>query len=349
MDIIKRPHDKFFKETFSDIETAKDFIHHYVPEEIRNIIDLEHLTLEKDSFIEKELEELHSDLLFKTRIKDKEGYIYILFEHKSYLSDQIALQLLKYMIKIWERKINKEKANMLPLIIPLVIYHGASEWNVELELGKLIEGWDELSDGIKQYIPDYHYILYDLSPYSAEEIKGGAILQIMLGILKAIFTKDTEEIAEQIKKATKAITELERQDKAIEHFETIIRYIISARQDLTIERFYEAVKEVSLEGSEIVMTIAEQLFKEGMEKGKQEGILEGMEKGLQKGKQEGILEGIEKGKKEGKKEGLLEGLQKGMLEVAKQMLSAGEPIEKIKKYAKLTDEQIEEIRKGLTN
>lgn len=345
MDIITRPHDKFFKETFSDIETAKDFIHHYTPEEIRNIINLEHLTLEKDSFIEKELEELHSDLLFKTRIKDKEGYIYFLFEHKSYLSDKIALQLLKYMIKIWERKINKEKANMLPLIIPLVIYHGESEWNVELQLGKLIEGWDELDDRIKQYIPDYHYFLYDLSPYSAEEIKGGAILQIMLGILKAIFTEDTEEIQDEIRKAIRALRELERQDKAIEHLETIIRYIISARQDLTIERFYEAVKEVSSEGSEIVMTIAEQLFKEG----KKEGLLEGMEKGMEKGKQEGILEGIEKGKHEGKKEGLLEGLQKGMLEIAKQMLLAGEPIEKIKKYARLTDEQIEQIKKELTN
>ena len=73
------------------------------------------------------------------------------------------------------------------------------------------------------------------------------------------------------------------------------------------------------------MTIAEQLFKEGMEKG--------------------LLEG----KKEARKKGLEIGMQEAKMEVAKQMLLAGEPIEKIKEYAKLTDEQIEEIRKKLVN
>ena len=65
------------------------------------------------------------------------------------------------------------------------------------------------------------------------------------------------------------------------------------------------------------MTIAEQLIKEGMEK----GLEKGMEKGLEKGK----------------------------IELAKEMLLDGEPLEKIKKYSKLTEEKIEEIRKELLN
>ena len=40
-----------------------------------------------------------------------------LFEHKSYASEDIAFQLLKYMIEIWEAKIKKEGTNELPIII----------------------------------------------------------------------------------------------------------------------------------------------------------------------------------------------------------------------------------------
>ncbi len=35
MSIIKKPHDKFFKETLSDIETARDFMINYLPKERR--------------------------------------------------------------------------------------------------------------------------------------------------------------------------------------------------------------------------------------------------------------------------------------------------------------------------
>jgi len=48
---IQNPHDKFFKETFSNVEVARDFIENYLPESILKIIDLETLELQKDCFI----------------------------------------------------------------------------------------------------------------------------------------------------------------------------------------------------------------------------------------------------------------------------------------------------------
>ncbi|MEA1975711.1 MAG: Rpn family recombination-promoting nuclease/putative transposase, partial [Bacillota bacterium] len=36
---IQNPHDKFFKETFSNVAVAKDFINNYLPKNIINIID----------------------------------------------------------------------------------------------------------------------------------------------------------------------------------------------------------------------------------------------------------------------------------------------------------------------
>ena len=95
---VQNPHDKFFKETFSNTAVARDFMSNYLPQSIMDIIDLDKLEPQKDSFINKELQEAFSDLLFKTNINNMEGYIYFLFEHKSYVSKNITLQLLKYMI-----------------------------------------------------------------------------------------------------------------------------------------------------------------------------------------------------------------------------------------------------------
>ena len=53
---LQNPHDKFFKETFSDVEVAKDFLNNYLPEDILKVIDVDTLDPQKDSFINGELE-----------------------------------------------------------------------------------------------------------------------------------------------------------------------------------------------------------------------------------------------------------------------------------------------------
>ncbi len=49
MSDITNPHDKFFKETFSQPEIARDFLANYLPEAVRPLLDLSQIKLEKDS------------------------------------------------------------------------------------------------------------------------------------------------------------------------------------------------------------------------------------------------------------------------------------------------------------
>ena len=61
---IANPHDKFFKEVLSRLEVARDFILYYLPSDIVGLFDVESLEIRKDSFIDKELKEHFSDILF---------------------------------------------------------------------------------------------------------------------------------------------------------------------------------------------------------------------------------------------------------------------------------------------
>lgn len=321
---IQNPHDKFFKETLGNVAVAKDFLHNYLPKEIMEIIDLDTLEPQKDSFINKELEERFSDLLFKVKINRREGYICFLFEHKSYPSKDIAFQLLRYMVGIWEAKIKKEGTGGLPVIIPLVIYHGQVSWNAGTTLGEMITGYQELPNNIQEFVPNYRYLLYDISKFTAEEIKGIAQLKILFTIFKDIFTKDNKGLQETIYMAVKYLQELEDKQTGIEYFETLIRYVFSAGKNLTkadIEEILEEIETTFPEGSEVAMTLAE-IFRE---EGKKEGMIEGIERGIEIG------------------------ARKQKIEVAKRLIRMGLPIEQIMDATDLPRKEVEKLAEEMGN
>ena len=283
---VQNPHDKFFKKTFGDVAVAGDFLDNYLPQSIVGIIDMDTLEPQKDSFINKELQESFSDLLYKANINNREGYLYFLFEHKSYPSRDVAFQLLKYMVEIWNAKV--ENTTQLPVIIPLVIYHGRDGWNIKPTLGEIILGYEELPTDVQTLIPDYKYLLYDLSRYTDEQIKGAVINKIVMTMMRDMPREDIIQILKFVLKAAIILLELEDKQTGMEYLETLVRYLLSARSDLTKGHFNELVKKIETiypEGSERIMTLAEMFREEGMER----GIIKGMEQGIEKGETKALV------------------------------------------------------------
>jgi predicted transposase/invertase (TIGR01784 family) len=275
---INNPHDAFFKYAFGDKEITKDFIKYYLPKQVTKELDLETLKEEKGSYIDEQLKGLYSDLLFKIKDKDKkDNYIYILFEHKSYNSEKISYQLLKYMMKIWDKK---QKSKKLPMIIPVVIYNGKTKWNTEKEFKKIIENPKKQTE---KYIPNYQYEIYDLSPNGTKEIVGTAILKMILEMMRAIQIKNQKKFIDEIINITLLSKQIKNQQKATKIYESCVRYIFNIRDDIEVEEIEEKVKEVSKERSDYFMTIADKLIEKGIEKGKLEGIQQGKLEGMKLG------------------------------------------------------------------
>ncbi|NLK53055.1 MAG: Rpn family recombination-promoting nuclease/putative transposase [Syntrophomonadaceae bacterium] len=278
---IQNPHDKFFKKTFGDVAVAKDFLNNYLPQKIMGIIDIETLEPQKDSYIDEELKEGFSDLLFRANINNREGYLYLLFEHKSYPSRDVAFQLLKYTVRVWDTRIGE--TGQLPIIIPLVVYHGKEGWNIKPTLGEMILGYDELPQDIRALVPNYQYLLFDLSRFTDEEIKGAVITRITVMIMRDIQRKGISAIWEIVLEAVALLQELEDKETGLEYFEILMRYVFSARPDFTKDDLYELVKKIETtypEGSEKVMTLAQAFREEGMERGIEVGLEKGETKAL---------------------------------------------------------------------
>ena len=231
-------------------------------------------------------------MLFQTKINNQEGYIYFLFEHKSYKDKFLALQVLSYMLEIWkEDKLRVN--NKLPIILPIIIYHGESRWTNCNNLTELIESYPK---DFSKFIPDYDFLFYDLTRFTDKEIQGIIELRVFLIIYRDIFIKDQKEFLETLSKAMALFKKLESQKKVTEYFETFMRYIFDVNQ-LDNKDFKEVVKKISSkypEGGKKIMTLADQLREEG----KREGKLEGKIEGKIEGKKEIILSLLESGMKE---------------------------------------------------
>ncbi|MEN8906919.1 MAG: Rpn family recombination-promoting nuclease/putative transposase [Clostridiales bacterium] len=90
-------------------------------------------------------------------------------EHKSYRDSIVGIQMLEYIIEIWRLKM---KRNKVPLVIPLLIYHGKEKWNIDRSLINLTKGLNELPESILKYIPNYEYIPYNMPKLEREDYKG---------------------------------------------------------------------------------------------------------------------------------------------------------------------------------
>jgi predicted transposase/invertase (TIGR01784 family) len=122
MSEIQNPHDQFVRSTFSDVKIARSFLENYLPPEVVATLDLSAPEISQESFVDAELQEHHTDLLYKIRRKSGEkAFVYVLLEHKSSPEKTVAFQLLRYLLRIWEKHKSSKK---LPQIIPLVLYHG---------------------------------------------------------------------------------------------------------------------------------------------------------------------------------------------------------------------------------
>jgi predicted transposase/invertase (TIGR01784 family) len=242
MEEINNPHDKFFKRLFGHLATMADFIRNYLPPELVTSLDLDSLTLEKESFIDPKLRDHFSDLLFRVRLAaGGELYLYLLLEHKSAPDPWVAFQLLRYIVRFWERLYDQGCAK-LPWVMPIVFYHGEERWRVSQQFSGVLEKLPQNLDGavLQKYVFDFAYDLQDFSARKGGEIKGQARLRTGLTTLRHIFSKD---LTRRLPDIFRSLRELKRAE-ALEYMETLLTYLLAAGKKVKEEEIVKAMAEV---------------------------------------------------------------------------------------------------------
>jgi predicted transposase YdaD len=333
---IRRAHDRFFRSFFGQQEHLRDLIRRAVPSEIIATLDLSTLKMEPGTWIDRHNREHWSDLVASVEVSGtdapRRAHVYVLVEHKSYRDPGALLQLLRYMVQVWtaERK-PKEKddtaevsargAKLTP-IIPILVYHGPRGGIVE-PFSKLFP--DDLPEELQRYQVAFGADILNLPRMRPDSLSGGdPAVRAALWMLR-LSRRQTDELLKEVQAvlrgAEEALTE--------EEYSALARYIWETGE-LSVEDLYDKIDLVVHQRhiKEGLLTTAEQLIQKGYTEGEQIGIQKGEQIGIQKGEQIGIQKGEEDGRYRERRE------------IALEMLVAGEDVEKIVRYSRLSQEEV---------
>lgn len=117
------PHDATFRQFLSQPDIARDFMELHLPAELRAICDLSTLKLESGSFVEDDLRQYFSDILYSLKTSNGDGYIHVLVEHQSTPDRHMAFRLMRYAVAAMHRHLEAGH-KQLPLVIPVLFYTG---------------------------------------------------------------------------------------------------------------------------------------------------------------------------------------------------------------------------------
>jgi predicted transposase/invertase (TIGR01784 family) len=263
-------HDSLAKKILSDPVAAHDFLSHYLPDSCKSLLDLNTLKVEKESYVEDNLKQKFSDLVFsiKTKNNDK-AFVYALVEAEVSPKYWTVFKLWKYMFLLLERHKKKEKSK-LPIVIPIVLYHGKTPFNVPRNL------WELFSEpSLAKDFMGGDYQLVDLYAMADDEIKKKAHLGMLEYFMKHVHARDMLHLWEEFLENFQSSIVLDK-EKGYIYIRTFLWYSDSKlpedQQDL-LEKII--TKHLPTEDKENIMrTIAQKYREEGVQIGQEKKVSE---------------------------------------------------------------------------
>jgi predicted transposase YdaD len=273
-------HDLLFKRAFRVPAHAAAQLRALLPQSLVEQLDLSALSLEPASFVDPEMAERHSDLLFRAPLDDVDVYLYFLFEHQSEPDPLMPYRVLGYVLRIWEQLVQQDRTRKsLPVVVPLIVHHGDGGWTAPRRLHDLLEGLDRVPE-IAHLVPDVTLLLDDLHAVDDAALRARPLPpfpKVALWVLRD--ARDVEALFVSLAAWAGELERLVRADPEGQDIQVVLRYILRVAGNTPFETLRQRIVEVAPALSEPMATAAEELF----EQGKQQGIQQGLQQGLQQG------------------------------------------------------------------
>ncbi|EGH0941162.1 Rpn family recombination-promoting nuclease/putative transposase, partial [Salmonella enterica] len=238
----------------------------HLPAELRAICDLSTLKLESGSFVEDDLRQYFSDVLYSLETAEGTGYVHVLIEHQSSPDVHMAFRMTRYAVAAMQRHLDAGHKK-LPLVIPVLFYVGkrspypySTRWLDEFDnpelAGKVYGG---------------AYPLVDVTVIPDDEIMNHRSMAALTLLQKHIHQRDIATLTDRL--ATLLMADYLSSPQVI----ALIHYLLQAGESADSEAFVRELAQRVPQHGDALMTIAQQLEQKGIEKGIEKGRLEGIQ------------------------------------------------------------------------
>jgi predicted transposase YdaD len=277
-------HDSGYKLLFPHPQMVADLLRGFVHEPWVEKLDFSTLEKVSGSYVTDDLRSREDDIIWRARWGEEWIYLYLLLEFQSSIDPFMSLRIMNYLSLLYQDIVRTEKlgaSDLLPPVLPLVLYNGDRPWNATQEISELIQ---PAPDGLEVYRPSMRYLLLDEGRIAASE------LEPLRNLVAALFRLENSRSAETI----------------CEVLGLLIEWLHDETQTPLRRAFTEWVNKVLLPGKA-----------PGIEPGKVSELSEVknmLAQRIEEWTQGWKQEGIEKGREEGREEGRKEGREKGFIE-----------------------------------
>jgi predicted transposase/invertase (TIGR01784 family) len=263
------PHDATFRQFLTQPDIARDFMALHLPPELRVRCDLSTLKLESGSFVEDDLRQYFSDVLYSLKTTAGDGYIHVLIEHQSAPDKHMAFRLMRYAVAAMQRHLEAGHKT-LPLVIPILFYTGrrtpypySTRW------------LDEFDDPVlADRLYSHSFPLIDVTVIPDDEIMQHRNMAALTLLQKHIRQRDLTELMDRL------VSILMAGDHSSSQVISLVHYMVQAGETSDAKAFVRELARRVPQHENALMTIAQQLEQIGLEKGIEQGIEQGRKEGV---------------------------------------------------------------------
>ncbi|MGV9414233.1 Rpn family recombination-promoting nuclease/putative transposase [Nocardia sp. NPDC003693] len=266
-----KPHDALFRQMMSHPDAVAGELRAVLPEAVAAQIDWACMRPQSCSFVSAELRARFSDVLFATRWAGRDALVYVLLEHQRKSDPLMAFRMLAYVVRIWERYLEKHPgAKRLPAVIPVVVHAGTDgkPWSHSVEVADLIDVEPSMAAALSGVLPRMGFLLDDLATVDAAALlaRRPARVRVTLTLLKSApgnrhLERDLSALIADL--TTLTTTELDR----------VLEYILVVG-DTVVDDLLPVIDQLGPEIKEAFVTTAERLRAEGLVEGRAEMLIE---------------------------------------------------------------------------
>ncbi|HGG5248837.1 TPA: Rpn family recombination-promoting nuclease/putative transposase [Salmonella enterica subsp. enterica serovar Paratyphi B] len=259
----KRGHDPLFKLFLREPVTARDFLEAHLPEDIRSLVHLDTLRLESGSYVDEELKEMHSDILYSVKMaQDEQCLLYCVVEHQSTEDELMAWRMTKYTIRAMDDHL-KKGYKTLPVVVPLLFYHG------EIRPYPYSMDWLDCFEQpeLARRVLSKPWPLIDVSVLDDDDIKTHRRMALLEMVQRDIRLRDGRELLGRL------VQLIQLGLNSREQVEAILRYtILNGMTGEDISPYINQLSGDIPEYEDLMDTIAQQLIRKGAEQERQASL-----------------------------------------------------------------------------
>ncbi|MEO0592683.1 MAG: Rpn family recombination-promoting nuclease/putative transposase, partial [Myxococcota bacterium] len=225
-------------------------------------------------FVDDRLQQTEPDIVLKMKtVNGVQALLFVVLEHQSSVDPWMACRMSRNTMRLWESwRAKNTKAMRLPVVIPVVLYHGDAPWQAETNIGELIEGAD-VRDAMGPLWPSFSYVVEWVNARTEDALRASplkAVTQLML--LALAQARSSEEMVSVFSRWAGLFADVIAQTGGTQDIELTARYFIEVRDIKDLEMLQVEAELLDLRVKESVMTAAEHLLQQGHKEGRKEGI-----------------------------------------------------------------------------